>query len=161
MTAAIGLLTRPLLHSLRADTVTVNLGILPAPDERARIVDELVLASIEARAFGRELRLRLDRASRRVNLEPFLIDRCEVRQIDFERFAKWYGSEYRPSRAPDSGLTAARPAPLFSASTGHLGRRAAEFARDRRRFPCRGALLRGDGRAPALGGGARSSGERQ
>ena len=119
VTAAIGLLTRPLLHSLRADTVTVSLGILPAPDDRARIVDEHVLAGIEAHAFGRELRLRLDRPSRRVNLEPFLVDRCEVRQIDFERFAKWYGDEFRPSRAPDSGMTAARPAPLFSASTGH------------------------------------------
>ena len=119
VTAAIALLTRPLLHSLRADTVTVSLGILPAPDERARIVDQHVLAGIEAHAFGRELRLRLDRPSRRVNLEPFLVDRCEVRQIDFERFAKWYGDEFRPSRAPGSGTMAARPAPLFSASTGH------------------------------------------
>ncbi len=119
VTAAIGLLTRPLLHSLRADTVSVSLGILPAPDERARIVDGHVLAGIESHAFGRELRLRLDRPSRRVNLDPFLIDRCEVRQIDFERFAKWYGGEYRPSRAPGSGPTAADPAPLFSASTGH------------------------------------------
>ena len=90
VTAVIGLLTRPLLHSLRADTVTVSPGILPAPGERARTVDEHVLASIESHAFGRELRLRLDRPSRRIHLEPFLIDRCEVRQIDFERFAKWY-----------------------------------------------------------------------
>ena len=89
--AVIGLLTRPLLHSLRADTVSVSLGILPAPGARARIVDELVLASVESHAFGRELRLRLDRPSRRMHLEPFLVDRCEVRQIDFERFAKWYG----------------------------------------------------------------------
>ena len=87
--AVIALLTRPLLHSLRADTVTVLLGIVPASSERARILDEHVLASIESHAFGRELRLRLDRPSRRVLLEPFLIDRCEVRQIDFERFARW------------------------------------------------------------------------
>ena len=98
--AVIGLLTRPLLHSLRADTVAVSPGILPAPGERARIVDEHVLAAIESHAFGRELRLRLDRPSRRVHLEPFLIDRCEVRQIDFERFANWYEAISRPFRMP-------------------------------------------------------------
>ena len=88
----IGLLTRPLLHTMRADTVTARLGILPAPGKRAHSVDEYVLASIESHAFGRELRLRLDRPSRRVILEPFLIDRCEVRQIDFERFVQWFQS---------------------------------------------------------------------
>ena len=134
VTAAIGLLTRPLLHSLRADTVAVSPGILPAPGERARIVDEHVLASIESHAFGRELRLRLDRPPRRVQLEPFLIDRCEVRQIDFERFAKWYEAISRPFRtpavvaAPESsdapdGPTDPPPAnraPVpFSSSTGH------------------------------------------
>ena len=99
--AVIGLLTRPLLHSLRADTVALSPGILPAPGERARSVDEHVLAAIESHAFGRELRLRLDRPSRRVHLEPFLIDRCEVRQIDFERFANWYEAISRPFRTPD------------------------------------------------------------
>ena len=102
VTAVIGLLTRPLLHSLRADTVTVSPGILPAPGERARAVDEHVLAAIESHAFGRELRLRLDRPSRRVQLEPFLIDRCEVQQIDFERFANWYEAISRPFRTPGS-----------------------------------------------------------
>ncbi len=105
VTVTIGLLTRPLLHSLRADTVAVSTGILPAPGERARTVDEHVLAAIESRAFGRELRLRLDRPARRIPLDPFFIDRCEVRQIDFERFAKWYA--------------APRAAVPFSASTGH------------------------------------------
>lgn len=102
LTAVIGLLTRPLVHSLRADTVTADLGILPAPSERARIVDDHVLDSIEAQAFGSELRLRLDRPSRLVNLQPFFIDRCEVRQIDFERFAKWHGAEIGPILAPNA-----------------------------------------------------------
>ena len=121
--AVIGALTRPLVHSLRADTVTADLGILPAPSERARIVDDHVLDSIEAHAFGSELRLRLDRPSRRVNLQPFFIDGCEVRQIDFERFAKWHEAEIgsilapdapdAPSVAPDgpSGATATPTAP--------------------------------------------------
>ena len=109
VTAAIGLLTRPLLHSLRADTVTAHLGILPAPGKRARIVDEHVLASIESHAFGRELRLRLDRPSRRVFLDPFLVDRCEVRQIDFERFAYWYRAESaRSPRASSPASTGMR-----------------------------------------------------
>ena len=106
----IGLLTRPLLHSLRADTITAELGILPAPSERARVVDRHVLESIESQSFGRELRLRLERPSRRVNLEPFLIDRCEVRQIDFERFARWYR---------DQGSRRDEPGRLFSLSSGH------------------------------------------
>ena len=137
--AIIGLLTRPLLHSLRADTVTTALGILPAPSERARIVDMHVLESIESRAFGRELRLRLERPSRRVSIAPFLIDRCEVRQIEFERFAKWHEAEGGPRGAQRPAPDAARSetqdtttadgpsrrrsttvaAPLFSLSTGH------------------------------------------
>ena len=117
--AVIALLTRPLLHSLRSDTVIVGLGILPAPDARARIVDEHVLASIESHAFGRELRLRLDRPSRRVRLEPFLVDRCEVRQIDFERFEKWYRDTGRAPPASESTSTGDRPVTPFSISTGH------------------------------------------
>ena len=120
VTAAIALLTRPLLNSLRADTVTADLGILPAPSERARIVDEHVLAGISSHAFGRELRLRLDRPSRRVSLAPFFIDRCEVRQIDFERFAKWYRNEGGPAGAAGAPASAdPRPPPPASASTGH------------------------------------------
>ena len=109
LTAVIGLLTRPLVHSLRADTVTADLGILPAPSERARIVDDHVLDSIEAHAFGSELRLRLDRPSRLVNLQPFFIDGCEVRQIDFERFAKWHEAEIGPILALDAADAADAP----------------------------------------------------
>ena len=137
LTAVIGLLTRPLIHSLRADTVTADLGILPAPSERARTVDEHVLDSIEAHAFGRELRLRLDRPSRRVSLQPFLIDSCEVRQIDFERFAKWHeaeigsilaanapvpagGSSDAPDRAPDASASPAAPGNAAGQTHGTL-----------------------------------------
>ena len=123
--AVIGLLTRPLVHSLRADTLAADLGIVPAPSERARRLDEAVLAGIESGAFGRELRMRLDRPSRRVDLDPFLIDRCEVRQIDFERFAKWHASDAaRPDRAAagagaGTGPRATRRTAPTSISTGH------------------------------------------
>ena len=140
VTAVIGLLTRPLLHSLRADTVTVSPGILPAPGERARIVDEHVLASIESHAFGRELRLRLDRPPRRVRLEPYLIDRCEVRQIDFERFARWYEAVSRPFRTrelvavpepsgvPDESRAPAPVSPIQPSGAPDQPRRAARPA---------------------------------
>ena len=103
------LLIRPLFHSLRADQITAELGIRPAPDARARSVDEHVLDSIEAGSFGRELKLRLDHPARRVNLAPFIIDRCEVRQIDFERFARWQQAQ---SAAPAAEA-------LVSSSSGH------------------------------------------
>ena len=136
VTAALAVLTRPLLHSFRADKVTVELGILPAPSERARIVDEHVLHAVEAHSFGPELRLRLDRPPRTVRLDSFEIDRCEVRQIDFERFSKWYREEEgrtgkRPEPAPDQvpgsgtapetarNVSGRRPAAPVSASTGH------------------------------------------
>ena len=122
MIAAIGVLTRPLVYALRADTVDATLGILPSPSERARNLDEHVLAGIESRAFGRELRLRLDRPAKRIGLQPFFVDRCEVRQIDFERFAKWHVFAARPERAAGGAGTASPPArrlPPTSISTGH------------------------------------------
>ena len=143
MTAVAGLLTRPLLHSLRADKVTADLGIRSAPSERARAVDGHVLGGIESYAFGHELRLRLGRPPRRVRLEPFFIDRCEVRQIDFERFVKWHeagngphgasdaaapggsprmpesASPDGPFRIPDPASPGRRSGALASASTGH------------------------------------------
>ena len=106
----IGLLVRPLLYSLRVDKVTADLGIRAAPSARARAVDEHVLESIKAHTFGRELRLRLDHPARHITLEPFSIDRCEVRQSDFERFAKWYQART---------ATAATAGALASLSTGH------------------------------------------
>ena len=117
----ISLLARPLLHSLRADKITADLGIRAAPNERARTVDEHVLNSIESRAFGRELRLRLDRPSRRVSLKPFIIDQCEVRQIEFERFAKWRLPKDGAPQATDSSGNPprARAGALVSTSTGH------------------------------------------
>jgi len=101
-----GLLARPYLHALRADRITVELGIRIAPSERARLLDAQILAGIESRALGRELKLRLNHPPRRASLEPFLLDRCEVRQIDFERFVQWR----KKNGATD---------PLRSISSGH------------------------------------------
>ncbi|MGI9310560.1 MAG: formylglycine-generating enzyme family protein, partial [bacterium] len=112
--AAVALLARPLLHSWRADRVSVELGIRAAASERARAVDAAVLDSIESRSFGRELKLRLAHPTRRVKLTPFWIDRCEVRQIDFERFANWTTRQ----NAEASSAQQSRAAPV-STSSGH------------------------------------------
>ena len=121
VTATIAVLTRPLVQSLLADVVAVDLGLHPERSTRARIVDEHVLDSIKSQAFNhRELRLRLDHPSRRVNLEPFLIDRCEVRQIDFERFAKWYKNNSQALRAEnDSASPDVCSVTPVSTSAGH------------------------------------------
>ena len=131
VTVAVALLMRPLLQSVGADTVTVELGVPSAPGPRARAVDGHVLAAIEAGAFGSELRSRLDRPARMVRLARFLIDRCEVRQSDFERFANWLrkgGAADRPGGGPLEPPEGARSEPpagelrassLASSSAGH------------------------------------------
>ena len=148
------------MHSLRSDTVAVGLGILPAPDARARIVDEHVLASIESHAFDRELRLRLDRPSRRVRLEPFLVDRCEVRQIDFERFEKWYRDTGRAPRTSESTSTGDRPVTPFSISTGHRIAGLLHSPATGVDFPAASLYCAAVGGAIAVGGRDRSGGER-
>ena len=102
VTVAVALLMRPFLQSVGADRVTVELGVRSAPAPRARTVDGYVLAAVESGAFGSELRSRLDRPARTVRLAPFLIDRCEVRQSDFERFAIWLRNG-RAAERPESG----------------------------------------------------------
>ena len=131
VTVAVALLMRPFLQSVGADRVTVELGVRSAPDPRARAVDGHVLAAVESGAFGSELRSRLDRPARTVRLAPFLIDRCEVRQSDFERFAIWLrdgGAADRPEGGPPEPNEGAGPRPdgsgirassLVSASAGH------------------------------------------
>ena len=131
VTVAVALLMRPFLHSVGADRVTVELGVRSAPDPRARAVDGHVLAAVESGAFGSELRSRLDRPARTVRLAPFLIDRCEVRQRDFERFAIWLRNRRaadRPERGPSEPDEGGGPRPdaggvrdpsLVSASAGH------------------------------------------
>ena len=131
VTVAVALLMRPFLQSVGADRVTVELGVRSAPDPRARAVDGHVLAAVDSGAFGSELRSRLDRPARTVRLAPFLIDRCEVRQSDFERFAIWFRNgpaADRPEGGPPepekggggrSDAGGVRDPSLVSASAGH------------------------------------------
>lgn len=101
-------------HALEGGTATVDLGIVPSQDARALAVDLEVVRAVDARAFNRELRLRLGRPSRRADLPGFWVDSCEVRQADFERFARWARERAKadPSSVPPPGT-------LASTATGH------------------------------------------
>lgn len=118
VTAALLLLMRPLLQEFGADKVVVELGVRPSPSERARAVDDHVLEAIEGGSFGQELRLRLDRPASTIELRPFFIDQCEVKQGDFERFAQWRTRQgVVPPTSP--GAAGTPRGPLASSSTGH------------------------------------------
>ena len=99
------------------DTVQVELGFARSAGERARAFDENLLTALEHNYFNDELRRRLTRPVRRARIDNFWADTCEVRQIDFERFANWHASQNAATDAPlDSTNT---PAKFTSSSTGH------------------------------------------
>lgn len=104
------LLTYTNLRGIRVDAVLVELGIQPKQRQEARAIDEEVLKAVERRYFGTELRERLSKPSRIVQLDTFFIDRCEVKQIDYERFVEW--------RETDSDSAMERESLLRSQSTG-------------------------------------------
>ncbi len=91
------------------NTVTVELGFTASQSPRAQALDEFLFDVLQRGHFGDELRQRLDRPPYTASLNPFWADTCEVRQIDFERFARW-----QQSSASDF-----RGEPLYSSSTGH------------------------------------------
>ena len=94
------------------DAVEVELGIRPALDESARTVDEAVQTALQRGSFNRELKLRLQKPERSVSIGGFYIDRCEVSQIEYERFATWYANTYELRGLPV-------PPWLASLSTGN------------------------------------------
>ena len=102
-------LTRFGSPGLPGDTVVVELGFEASSSTRARALDEAVVNALERGHFGAELRRRLGHPARSAHLDGFHADRCEVRQIDFERFARW---------RKRSGVEPA-PGALFSTSSGH------------------------------------------
>ncbi len=102
-------LTRFATHALRGDTVVVELGFESSHSDRARALDETLLEVLERGHFGTELRRRLERPAHTIQLPDFYADTCEVRQIDFERFARW---RQRNTAADPAGA-------LYSSSSGH------------------------------------------
>ena len=101
-------LTRFGWYALRGDTVAVELGFEASHSARAQAFDEALLSALERGHFGDELRHRLDRPAHSATIDRLWADTCEVRQIDFERFAR--------QRGDDEGEGAGA---LFSSSSGH------------------------------------------
>lgn len=104
------LLTRFNSPTLRSDTITVELGFAVSPSERVQAFDETLLAVLERGSFNDELRQRLDRSAHTTQIQRLWVDTCEVKQIDFERFARW---QHR------SGAVPTAPGALHSSSSGH------------------------------------------
>ncbi len=104
------LLTRFGSHALDSDMVAVELGFEASRSARARAFDEALLGAMERGHFGDELRRRLDHPAHTAQLDGFHADTCEVRQMDFERFARWRRR---------NGTPLADPGTVTSTSSGH------------------------------------------
>lgn len=109
LVALVAAVTRFKQPALSADTVAVELGFTASTTARAAAVDEALLAALERGHVGDELRRRLNRPPGRAQLDGFWADACEVRQIDFERFAARHNS---------TAAAAGQP-PIASSSSGH------------------------------------------
>lgn len=104
------LLTQFGSRGLRNNTVLVELGFEASHSPRAQALDRFLLDILERGHFGIELRQRLQRPPYTVQLDAFWADTCEVRQLDFERFARW---RQRDDTMIDN------PQALYSSSSGH------------------------------------------
>ncbi len=113
------LLTRFGTHVLRSDTLVVQLGLEASESARAQALDESVLAMLERGHFDAELRQRLDRPAHVVQLEGFHADACEVRQIDFERFANWRRQIMNGGDSATASALNFAGGALYSSSSGH------------------------------------------
>lgn len=95
---------------LPTDSVDVELGFQASQSPRAQAFDQFLLEALERGYFGSELKRRLHRPAHTTQLDSFWADTCEVRQIDFERFARWQQRD--AAQLPD-------PTALHSSSSGH------------------------------------------
>lgn len=107
LVALVAAVTRFAQPGLRADTVTVELAFAASQTARAAAVDEALLTALERGHVGDELRHRLNRPPGVAQLNGFWADACEVRQIDFERFARRHNA------------AAAGQPRIVSSSSGH------------------------------------------
>lgn len=109
---ALLLLTQFGSPGLRRDSVSVELGFAASHSARAKAFDRFLFDALERGYFGSELRQRLRRPAYSAQLDAFWADTCEVRQLDFERFARW-------QQRAGGNLNPTAPGALFSSSSGH------------------------------------------
>ena len=75
------------------DTIEVELGIRPATSETIRALELAAIDAFERHQFSAELKNRLAKPPRSIELSPFLADRCEVSQLQWEQFVEWRTSQ--------------------------------------------------------------------
>ena len=105
------------VNTTAGNAVEVDLGIVTASDFKERQLDDLVLNAIEKNSLGSELRLRLNKRNTEVVLPPLHVDRCEVSQMEYERYVEW--EMLSRTRSGNLPMDAKPPAWLRSRSTGH------------------------------------------
>ena len=106
--------TTTLLNVNRAalDTRTVALGVLQATSPKAKRLDVATAIAYERNQFSNELKQRLNKPRRRVELKGFFADTCEVSQLQWEQFVEWSTRQPGINASADNDW-------LRSKSTGH------------------------------------------
>ena len=99
------------------NVIEVELGFAVADDQRDQFLDELVVQALDKGSLGKELQIRLNKRSGTIRMGPLYVDRCEVPQIEYERFVEWITS--MRTLGTDPTRTDQTPAWLRSRSTGH------------------------------------------
>ena len=103
-----------LLNFNRSDveTLTVRLGIEPSISPRGKALDTATVIAYERNQFSDELKQRLGKPRRTVELSGFLADACEVTQLEWEQFVEWTSGQPGFDSEPETDW-------LKSSSTGH------------------------------------------
>lgn len=84
-------LATTLLNINRADTetLTVPMGVKHATTWSARQLDIAAVTAYERNQFNKELKQRLNKPRRSIELSAFFVDVCEVSQLQWEQFVEW------------------------------------------------------------------------
>ncbi|MYD44712.1 MAG: formylglycine-generating enzyme family protein [Gammaproteobacteria bacterium] len=103
-----------LINVNRAETevLTVNLGIETAKSPAAGRLDAAAISAYERNQFSNELRHRLQKPRRSIELSGFVVDECEVTQLQWEQFVEWTSGQPGFESAEENAW-------LQSRSSGH------------------------------------------
>ena len=94
------------------DTVEVQLGIVHSDSPAFRAIDQASAQAYERRQFSGELKQRLAKPHRTIELSEFFVDSCEVSQLEWEQYAEWATAQPGMAQAVANDW-------LTSKSTGH------------------------------------------
>ncbi len=107
-------LTTTLLNINRADTdtLTVPIGVQHAASPSAKQLDLVAVTAYERNQFNKELKQRLNKPRRTIELSGFFTDACEVSQLQWEQFVEWTSGQPGFDKTSENQW-------LQSSSTGH------------------------------------------